>query len=178
MVALVCIMLHCELTAGSRSIYHLRIIIVPLSIDLVAEILLVDVALLIASSLTWYNIYHIWSCCNLGVIPTFKWFQLIVICSRSNNGLLRICRTYIVILVSFSTCDPISCVSIIYILILGLDCACGDSRLVLICWSNCSIGRTIFVIDNSIIIEWYMYSSISTTYILNLTLINFKKNKF
>ena len=105
-------MLHGELApSGAGSIDHLMIlIIVSLSVYLMTEVLLIQIVLLV----TWYCIYHVWSCADVRVGVLFE-FHMVVL-PRGYDCFFRVGWTHIVVLVSLSACDSVCSCSLILIL--------------------------------------------------------------
>lgn len=84
-------MLDAELTRSTASINHLRIIVVPLGINLMRQIFLVNVILLGATSLDC--VHHV------GRTILLECLQVVIL-PRSDDGLLRIGRANVVVLVT------------------------------------------------------------------------------
>ena len=71
-----------------------------------AEVFLEDIWLLTAGLLLLLQgCHHVWAGVEVGIVPTFELLQLIL--PRGHDGLLRICRADVVILVSFRARDSI-----------------------------------------------------------------------
>lgn len=105
-------MLHGELTSScAGSVDHLMIlIIVPLSVNLVAKVFLIQIVLLV----TWYCIYHFWACADVGVRVLLELH--VVVLPRGDDCFLWVRWAYIIVLVSLSACDSVCGGSLVLIL--------------------------------------------------------------
>jgi len=105
-------MLHGELApSGASSIDHLMIlIIVSLSVYLMTEVLLIQIVLLV----TWYCIYHVWSCADVRVRVLFEFHMMVL--PRGYDCFFRVRWTHIVVLVPLSACNSVCSCSLILIL--------------------------------------------------------------
>lgn len=102
------LMFHAKLSICARiPIYHLRIVIVALCLYLVAQILLEYVSLVAARLLLLRkSLHHILSGVDVRTLSPLKRFQLIL--PRRDHGLLGICRTHVIVLVSLGARDSIA----------------------------------------------------------------------
>lgn len=99
--------LHAELTVCIHSaVDHLRIVIIPLRLYLMSHVFLEDIVRLILYLLRiLYRCHHVGAGGQMGIVPSLKWFELIL--PRSHNGLIWICGTHIIILEAFGAGDSI-----------------------------------------------------------------------
>lgn len=166
-------MLHTKLCALSRSINHLWVVIVPLSVDL-----------LTANSF-WENsvllLINYFLLPSRKILSTLLFETLQILLSWSNNCFLWILGADVVVRVSFCACNSITSLSNSWLL------------LILIHELELLLGNLILILDHllhslSIFIKRYLYSSIWISYVKTwvillkayflLTLIAFLRNSW
>ena len=111
-VARACGMFYRKLaSSGTSTIDHLMIlVIVTLCVYLVAQVLLIQVILL----LTWYRVYHFRPSVDMGVSILFELHMWVL--PRRHYSFLRVLRADVIILVSFGACNSVSSGTLVLIL--------------------------------------------------------------
>lgn len=170
--------LHRELAPSSAcSIDHLMIlIIVPLSVYLMTQVLLIQIVLLV----TWYCIYHVWSGADMRVGVLFELHMVIL--SRGYDCFFRVRWTHIVVLVSLSACNSVCSCSLILILDLvhHLRLSLTLRRCIALPheaqWSCSTCIGYNMIFSSSRIVKRNMNSSICISWNINKLTINQLKN--
>ena len=155
MLTIIVRILRCKLRTRSWPIYHLRIVIVPLSIDLMSDLLIHSCRLCLIGMSDCLD-HFLASRNQLAVcILIFERFDILI--SWCHNSFFGICWAYVIIRVSFSTGDSVPGTSLILI-----------GKLYHLLWILITLQHHLGMLCFSglcpIFVKWYVDSTVLITY--------------